>query len=793
MRTLLLLGLLAVAGSLPATALSTVDLPLTGRIVDDTDAPLEYATVSAYSPDSLLIDGSITDVTGRFSLDLPVGEYRLVIEFIGFGQREMRIMHSAEQDIGTVALSSDAVDLDAVEVRAEKSSMNLHLDKKVFNVGEDALAQGGSANQVLAQVPAVAVSAEGAVSLRGNSSVKILINGRPSALADNNGLDGIPASSIESVEVITNPSARYEAAGTAGIINIILKKEQERGYGGSLTLGTGYPADHQALLNLNYRHEKFSAFANLGGRYANFRGDGDLTRTSVLNGQTTNLLRIPDMDRNDRAWMSYAGLDYHPSDKTTLTASYSIYDVINDDFTRNDYFYTDGADQPLRILRQGEDYLEPGTYQQIDLIYDRELADGKLTVQFNHDAWRETESQGISIDELFPDSATVVNYRTVTEESSRDFRLQADYSRPLGAYGTLESGLRLETRIISSDYVAENEVGDVFEVIPGFENVFDYYERIGSAYLQYAYRREALGVQFGLRNEYTAIRAENAVETASDFRKYYNQLFPSASVKFDFTEVMATQLAYSRRIRRPRFWQLNPFGGLRLPTAIFFGNPDIDPAYTDRLELNLVANWEKLTLNPAIYASTTTGYFQTLIEQEPDNLFGLNDGTITTRPINLQREYSYGFQLTTSYRPTESLDLVGDVHLRGYRQRGRIEDRNFDFDFATWSANLRAQLKVGEGGSLQARINYDARSEDVQTVNFGVYTGELGASQRIGKQFTVSANVRSPRYFRSQTFRPTFIQEDYFQWTGWRYGLSVAYRFERGAGSEGRQSRGSIR
>ncbi len=792
MKTLIILGLLVLSGSLLATAVPTSPLPLTGGVVDATGAPLEYATVSAFGPDSVLVDGSLTDAGGRFSLELPVGDYRLVIEYIGFAPREVTIEHAAERDIGTVALSADGVDLETVEVRAARSSMNLHLDKKVFNVGEDALAQGGSANQVLAQVPAVAVSAEGAVSLRGNASVKILINGRPSALADNQALDGIPAASIASVEVITNPSARYEAAGTAGIINIILKKERERGYGGSFTLNTGYPADHQAILNLNYRHEKFSAFANFRGRYANFRGDGELTRTSVLSGRTTRLLRIPDMDRQDRAWSSYAGFDYSPDDRNTLTASYSIYDVINDDFTRNDYFYTDGDDRPLRNLVQGQDYLEPGTYHQVDLIYDRTLTDGKLTVQLNHDAWGETEQEGITINERLPRNTNVVNYRTLTEESSRDYRLQADYTRKLGEYGTFETGLRLETRLIRSAYVAENEVGGTYTVIPGFQNVFDYYERIGSAYLQYAYQREALGVQLGLRNEYTAIRAENEVETSSDFTKFYNRIFPSASVKLEVSEGAAVQLAYARRIHRPQFWQLNPFGGLRLPTGIFFGNPDIDPAYTDRLELNLVANWDKLTLNPAVYASTTSDYFQTLIEQQPDNLFGLNDGTILSRPINLQREYSYGIQLTANYRPTEALNLAGDVHYRGYRQRGDIGYRNFDFDFATWSASLRTQLKVGES-NFQLRVAYDARSEDVQTINYGTYTADASWSRKLGEKITLSVNVRSPRFFRTATFRPTFRQEDYFQWTGWRYGLSVAYRFERGAESAERRGRGRIR
>ena len=721
---------------------------------------------------------------GSFTLDLPAGDYRLVAEFIGFGRRELTVSHPTDGGIGDLALTAAGVDLSAVEVRAERSSMNLRLDKKVFNVGEDALAQGGSANQVLAQVPAVTVSAEGAVSLRGNPSVTILIDGRPSALADNNGLDGIPASSIERIEVITSPSARYEAAGTAGIINIILKKERQRGYGGSLTVGTGYPADHQALLNLNYRHERFSAFANVGGRYANFRGDGELTRTTRLDGQTIGLRRVPDMDRNDRAWTAFGGIDYKLTGASTLTGSYSVYNVVNDDITVNDYAYRDGAGRPLRDLRQVQDYLEPGVYEQTDLIYSFEKDGSELTVQFNHDAWREVETEAVALEEIAPDPARSLAYRTSTEERSRDFRLQADYLRPLGEYGRLEAGVRLETRIISADYEAS---------VPGFQNVFDYFERIGSAYLQYGYRRDKFGVQAGLRNEFTAIRAENEDVDEPDFSKRYNRLFPSASIKYDLSEVWATQLAYSRRINRPGFGQLNPFAGFRLPTALYAGNPDLDPAYTDRLEANMVGQWEKVTLNPAVYVGRTLGLFQTLIEQRAGNLFGLEDGTILLRPVNLGRETTYGLQVTASYRPSEVVTLNGDVHYRGYRQRGTVEDRNFDFDFATWSASLRAQLKVGKRTDLQTRIAYDARREDVQTINYGTVNGELGVSRRLGDRFTLSGNVRSPRYFRTATFRPTFEQEDFFQWTGWRFGLTLRYTFERGADSAQRRGRGSIR
>ncbi|MEL6356957.1 MAG: TonB-dependent receptor, partial [Bacteroidota bacterium] len=221
--------------------LSANDLPptyaLSGRVtVAASGEPLEYATVSAHGPDSVLVDGTVSDATGSFDLELPAGEYYLKIEFIGLETQTIPVSLQADTKLPIIALENGDLTLETVEVNAEKSQMNLLLDKKVFNVGNDALAQGGSVNQILEQLPSVEVSVDGQVSLRGNAGVRILINGRPSALANNNALESIPADNVEKIEIITNPSARYEAAGTAGIINIILKKETNRGYGGTLRL-----------------------------------------------------------------------------------------------------------------------------------------------------------------------------------------------------------------------------------------------------------------------------------------------------------------------------------------------------------------------------------------------------------------------------------------------------------------------------------------------------------------------------------------------------------------------------
>lgn len=782
-----MIGLLACAGNLLATALPNMKVSLSSIVVTDDGAPLEFATISALTTDSVLVDGTVTDEVGRFSLSLPKGDYLVRVEFLGFTTKEMTVSLQGNVELDPIVLSA-GVDLETVEVRADKSQMNLKLDKKVFNVGEDALAQGGSANEVLAQVPSVEVGATGVVSLRGNPSVRILINGRPSALADNNSLDAIPAGSIESVEVITNPSARYDASGTAGIINIVLKKDNQRGYGGSVRLGVGQPADFQAALNLNYRHEKFNAFANLGSRYANFRGSGDLQRTSTLNGVTTSLESLVDMDRNDKAWSAYTGFDYKLGEQATLTASYAIYDVINDDFTTTNYAYRGDVD---RDLVQGLDYLEPGTYHQIDIVYDKRFAqEGKrLAIYFNHDAWTEDETELTDLSELAPNAQQLLGYNTFSGESSSDFLLRTDYETKVGSYGKFETGFRLESRVISSDYFAKQNGA----ILLGFENELDYYEQVGGAYLQYGYEKDAFGLQLGLRNEYTAVRVENVQENQQDIKKNYNQLFPSLNASWKFTEVVSTQLSFSRRIRRPQFWQLSTFGGIRNPSFLFTGNPDINPSYSNRAELNLLARWEKVTINPAIYGSVTTDYFQNVLEQSPDNIFGFEDGTLLSSPINLDRETAFGIEVFASYRPTEALNFSGDIHYYGYQQRGMFEDRNFDFEFATWSGSIRAQLTLPWEVNLQGRFAYRAPRKDVQSIQRANYSGTIGLSRRWDRKLTVTLNARAPRYNASSDFRPSFVQEEYFQWTGWRFGATLQYRFEKGANADERRQRGSIR
>lgn len=795
MRTLLFLGLLACTSNLLATALPQVKVSLTGTVLADDASPLEYATISAFTADSTLLDGTVTDETGKFELQLPKGDYRLKVEFIGFEPTELPVTLRGATDIGTINLNAGGLTLDAVEVRADKTQMNLQLDKKVFNVGADLLSAGGSANEVLEQLPSVTVSIDGQVSLRGNSGVTILINGRPSALADNNALAGIPAESIDKIELITNPSAKYEAAGTAGIINIILKKSQQKGHGGTASLALGYPNDLRGNLNLNLRREKYNLFGNLGFRYSDFRGTGNLTRRSTLTETVSNLEQERFQDRNDKVGSGFIGFDYNLSPTDVLTASYSLFHMRNDDLATVDFAFTDEGGAPDLTTQQTLDYLEPGTYHTIDVTYTKTLKkEGeKLTFFAQNDFWVEPEYEDVSFKEFFPTNEETLRYRTETEEGSRDYLLQADYEGPIGKHGKIEAGLRAETRIIYSDYLAEQFQDNTWSPLAGFNNEFDYFERIGSGYMQYAWQKDALSFQAGLRNEYTVVRVENASFPEENVRKPYNRLFPSASISFKFSEATSTQISFSKRIRRPSFGLLNPFGGIGNPNAIFRGNPNLDPNYTDRLEWNLVQRWDKLTVNPAIYVSTTVDYFAFVVDQVVENPFGLATGIITTLPVNLDRENRFGLELNVNYRPTESLNIGGEVNYYGYQQRGEVEGRSFDFDFATWSGSLRTGLDLPKDISFQSTLYYQARFKDVQVVRDPVYFLRLGLSKQWNRKFTLTANLSSPRFNNQTVTLSTFTEVEESQWTRWRGSLNFQYRFENGAQARARRQRGSIR
>ena len=803
MKPFLLAGALATASALLATPLPLPTAPraaveLTGRIIDaEARLPLEFATVSVFTLDSALVTGASTDSLGGFRVSVPKGEYRVVAEFIGYvaATRELTVRRGL--DLGDFVLTADAVALDGATVTAQRSRLSLKLDKQVFDVAADITSAGGSANEVLENVPSVDVSPEGVVSLRGSSGVKILINGKPSTLADNNALQSIPAENIAKVEIITSPSARYEASGVGGIINIVLRDDSSRSVGGQVSASVGVPTDGRLNGSFSASEKEWTVFGNAGLRYSEYFSTGAADRRSLLATGTQLLREDLTQDRSDRAWNAYGGFDYRPDAATTLSASYSHYYQLDDDLSDVTYDYRDGDGQLRRTLGQELSLRKPARYNQIEVSVSRELrgTDRKLFVLFQNDFWSSDEREGTTLTERFPADQLAFLLETDNRQSSRDYLLQADYEQPLGAHGKLELGLRGETRVISSDYLAEQVKDGERGVFLGFDNEVDYHEHIGAAYAQYAYENGPWGVQAGLRNEYSAIRVERANAEASgvgggggappDIVKRYNNLFPSATVSREWSERWSANVSYTSRIRRPGFWTINPFGGVNNPNEIRLGNPDIDARFVDAFEVKALYNGDELTVNPFFRLAYVHNFYDQYATQD-------STGLVRLLQIDLDRETQIGGGLTFTYRLTDDWQVNGEGYLSRFVQRGAYEGVDFG------NAFMMQSLQVGFRGRLpadircEATLDYWGGQRYAQFFNNPVTALRAGASRKfLDDRLQLSLNVRnlfglqkfsggSSRASFTNTYERVWQRERWLLTAAWDIGKDVRQRRARG-------------
>ena len=777
-------------GSLAAT-----DLPakanLKGRIIDaDYNLPLEFATIAAYDNEDALVTGASTDSTGMFLLRLAKGEYKLRFEFIGYSTIDTVITLRSDLDLGDILMSTAALELDGATVTAERSRMTLKLDKQIFDVGADIISQGGTANEVLDNVPMVNVSPDGVVSLRGNASVKVLIDGKPSALADNNALQGIPASNIEKVEIMTNPSARYEAEGSAGIINIILKDDQAENWGGQVSASVGIPTDYRLNGSYSRSLKKWTYFGNGGLRYSNYFSTGEAERISQLPSGTQILREDLDQDRNDKAGHAFAGLDFRPNENTTFSASYSLYHQTNDDLSAVNYTYLDGAENLQQDWVQSYDYLEPETYHQIEVSWAQDFAkeETKLFVLFQNDFWNNDEQELTIITERFPTMSEALRIRTRDIESSNDYLLQSDYEQKIGEKGKLEIGLRGEMRIITSDYIAEEKLDDEFMVYRDLENLLDYYERIAAAYVQYALELDKWGFQFGLRSEYTNVKVEDLKATTEDIVKSYNWVFPSSTISYKFSEKLNASLGYSKRIQRPGFWQLNPFGGIENPNELQFGNPDLDPSFRDLIALKFLFNSDKLTISPFIDVHYIDGFYDTQVLQD-------SSGLVTYFPINLDQERIIQAGLILTYEPIKGWQFTGEARAAEFKQRGVYAGVDFGNSFNTYSGEIGVRGKLPNEFRLQTTFFYYGGRRYLQSYRDPYYGINAGLSRKfLSDRLQVTLNVRNLfelSVYSGGATLPTFTNSYKRRWQGQRLGLTVAW--DLGADVRVRRARGSIR
>ena len=760
-----------------------------GMVVDAASSePMSYTTVSLFNAkDSALVTGAVTDDAGVFLIETKPGRYYLVVEFIGYESytiNEIALNPSQKMiDVGTIKMGAGAVDLTEVEVRAEKSTMQFNLDKKVFNVGKDLANQGGSATDILDNVPSVTVDVEGNVSLRGQGNVRILVDGKPSSLvgSDGSGLRQIPANMIERIEVVTNPSARYDAEGMTGIINIVLKKEKKSGLNGSFDFNIGYPQNYGTAINLNYRRNKVNFFVNYGIRYEKAPGGGNLYQELYRDTETV----ILDMSRSHlRGGFSNnirTGIDYFVTDKITLTGALSYRIGGNNNVTTLNYYdYLNSLNNLLGYSDRVDNETEDESKLEYSINFKRtfDKKERLWTADIQYSDSREVEASEISEEFFNAGGQSIANtlaQRSTNDEFFRNMLIQTDYVHPIGDKGKIETGVRLNLRNVNNDILVEEQDLTEWFTLSQFSNDMRYRENIYAAYVMAGNKTGKWSYQAGLRYEYSDIETY-LVQTDDRNPRKYGNFFPSAVLGYEFSERDALQLSYSRRIRRPDFRELNPFYSFSDARNFFAGNPNVNPEYTDAYEIGYLKYFKKGSLTSSIYYRHTEGVI-TRIREVDSTGFGI------TLPQNIGFDDSYGFEINGSFDPFKWWRLSGDANFFRSITDGRETDEQLYSDTYTWFARLTSRMTIYKSVDVQLRGNYRAPRKTPQGSDGAMYSLDLGISRDILKKkgtLTLSVsdvfNTRR-RFYTAQGVN--FFTEGDFQWRARQTVLALNYRLNQ--------------
>ncbi|NJM26229.1 MAG: TonB-dependent receptor [Bacteroidia bacterium] len=527
--------------------------------------------------------------------------------------------------------------------------MQLQLDKRVFNIGQDLSNIGANAADILDNVPSVAVDIDGNVSLRGSQNVRILINGKPSGLvgiSSNDALRQLQGSMIESIEVITNPSARYDAEGEVGIINIILKKNTTQGVNGTFTVNTGYPANYGASFNLNFRNNKTNLFANYGFNYRSNPGKGSSFQDFASADTTFRYEQTSDRTRSDKSHNLMVGMDYFLNDYNTITGSVVYRSSAGLNKSTYEYLDIDEFGSVIETVTRTDREREPEDNVELALNYRKEFKDKKdrlLTFDFKYMNNDETERSDFRQHTMSIDSVGI--QRSSNTEDEQNILFQSDYVHPFGAdnKGKFEAGIKSTNRIIDNNFLVEQLNADSeWQTVSNFDNNLVYTERIHAAYLIVGKEFAKFSAQGGVRGEYSDIKTELTRSNEVNHRTYFN-IFPSVHLAYKITQDKTIQLSYSYRLSRPGFRELIPFSNFSDSRVLFTGNPNLNPEYTHSTEAGYLLNWENGSLLSSAYYRYRTGVFQRITEVDEET------GITKIFPINLATENAYGLEFNLNY------------------------------------------------------------------------------------------------------------------------------------------------
>lgn len=767
-----------------------------GLVIDaKLNQPLPYVTVIIENNAGETLTGGITDNDGNFKVNsLAEGTYNVKIQYIGFKPytRKIEITKSNPTlNMGTIALEEDVASLDEVVVVAEVSTIQQKVDRRVINVGKDLTTAGPTASDIMNNLPSVTVDEQsGALSFRGNENVTVMVDGKISSVPVAQLLKQIPSNAIKQIELITNPSAKYNPEGMSGIINIILHKNVTVGFNGSLNLGLAYEVEPKfnSSLNMNYRTGKFNFYTNLSNNISRSYNFGGFQRIDDAIDQEFDLLF------KNYSQLYKVGVDVYINEKNTLSV-FTNQNIFEGDIIGDTNIFN--LNNPSLDINQNFDAVDENYSQQYNLSYKLNIDedDHTLELEADHNIF---DSDSFN-NNTFSGSFTRPNYIEETDVTRDQTTINLDYVNPLSESIKLELGL--EARLLGSltnyfsDARSQNDLGDF---IPS-STEFDFKRDIYSAYATFGKKLEKWTYQLGVRAE-TVEETGIAIETDLDantgntatFTNDYFELYPSAFVTYSPSEKGTYQVSYSRRVDRPRADQLNPLPQWTTPLVSQFGNPDLQPQFTNSVEANYTRQINK--------GSITAGVFYRFIQDEI-NEFIFIDRDDLNRIImssgNFDNSTAYGIEASANYRPTKwwSMNASMDVFSRTQKSiaerltvptsEATIDDiivETVTVDNLAFNARLFNNFKVSDKLSFSAFGLYRGPQDGIQFNSKAMGMVNLGMRYNFIENGTFSLNVNDIFDTMKAQFdgeRP-FRQEGNWNWESQTVFVGINYTFGGG-------------
>ena len=770
---------------------------VSGKVTNSENSePLEYATITILDPkDNNVITGGLSDETGNFRISTKKGIYNVLIEYMSFKNKTLENINVYNDlSLGEVQLELNYESLGEVEIIAEETSVEIRLDKKIYTVGKDLSVRGGTANDVLDNIPSVSTDLDGNILLRGNDAARILINGKPSRLVGINStfIKQLPADAIEKVEVITSPSARYEAEGSGGIINIILRKSKKLGLNGSLSANTGDPKANSLSSNINYRNGKINFF-NSSSIYDRLRPGNSSGITEYYNGDNPSTFFSENRyrERDSEGYFVNNGFEWYIDDNTSLIGSFYYNDYKSDNLESNTINELDENSNILNSITQNDMEGDVDNNREYNINFERKFNDDgqKITIDFQYENSKEWENSIIDENQIISES--------IDENiSSESYLIQSDYVLPIGENKQFEAGIRISNEDDITDYRVFDNVNGGFIEDLNQSNLFQYKEKISAVYTQYGVKVEdKYSFLFGLRVENT-LKNVNQL-TIQDFTKIDDTgLFPTFNFGLEISENETLTFGYNRRIRRPWSRFVNPFPTKISPILIWRGNPYLDPTYSNNLDIGYLKRFESsFTVNTSAYFQKSTNSINTIIEDTGEfaEINGVDVPIVERFPINLSTNERFGFELNLSYRKGRNWNINSNFNLFQNKVEGTYNDIVYDNKNVSWSFRLNNKLTLPGKIEWQTRMNVRGPNETAVSKSEGDFSIDLAFSKELFKdKATLTLNIRDlldQRGWRNETFNENFYNDFEFRWSQRSATLNLTYRFNQKKNQNRRQMR----